>query len=380
MSADACVYHGVAIICSVSVRAYQGNCRMATPKSRILRGMSLSISLSIDVLLLSKVHSRARVVTRLSCRDCYSLLIALLLFSSLACSCQSLVVRRHRANIFLWHGFDALREVPCLKLMPFEQVMDNAVLEPQTFPSDDYSSHHKSWKSGSENDTIKLSSLKGLGEVRFEKTGHLWDLKTGQDSKLSKNAYMLGVMLNMTEIWCFWCRLRAEKHNFRELKCAIENTKKKTKLVENPPGSWETPSFSTCFFSYFSSSFPAPFFFLSGPCGAHSGTFFPEHHPASNARQWSDRAHSASSSSTHTHTQITPMWFKRAGAWWEDSRTAWELALKFLSLAGWSNHPIESLVPVLILRCSSETSSTPYPANSPLKVCHSLKQLQHLLS
>ena len=57
-------------------------------------------------------------------------------------------------------------------------------------------------------------------------------------------------MLKMTEIWCFWCRTRAEKDNFRELKCAIKNTKKKTNLVENPPGSWETSSFSTCFFSY----------------------------------------------------------------------------------------------------------------------------------
>ena len=47
-------------------------------------------------------------------------------------------------------------------------------------------------------------------------------------------------MLKMTEIWCFWCRTRAEKkkrkHNFRELKCAIKYTKKKTILVENPPG------------------------------------------------------------------------------------------------------------------------------------------------
>ena len=39
---------------------------------------------------------------------------------------------------------------------------------------------------------------------------------------------MLGVMLKMTEIWCFWCRTRDEKHNFR-LKCAIKYAKKKTK-------------------------------------------------------------------------------------------------------------------------------------------------------
>ena len=40
---------------------------------------------------------------------------------------------------------------------------------PQAFPTDDHRSHHKSWKLGSENDTIKSSSYKGQGEVRIEK-------------------------------------------------------------------------------------------------------------------------------------------------------------------------------------------------------------------
>ena len=36
VSAHACIYHGVAIICSVWVRAYLGNYKMATAKSRTL--------------------------------------------------------------------------------------------------------------------------------------------------------------------------------------------------------------------------------------------------------------------------------------------------------------------------------------------------------
>ena len=48
-----------------------------------------------------------------------------------------------------------------------------------------------------------------------------------------------------------------------------------------------------------------------------------------------------------------------------------------MSWAGWPNQPIECLV--LILRCSPETSNNPYPANSPLKGCHWLQQLQHFL-
>ena len=36
VSAHACIYHGVAIVCSVWVRAYLGNYKTATAKSRIL--------------------------------------------------------------------------------------------------------------------------------------------------------------------------------------------------------------------------------------------------------------------------------------------------------------------------------------------------------
>ena len=68
--------------------------RISTVRSS--QGLSLSISLSTDILLLSNFHSR--VVAHHSCRDCCSLLIVLLHFSSLAC--QSLVVRRHHTNNF----------------------------------------------------------------------------------------------------------------------------------------------------------------------------------------------------------------------------------------------------------------------------------------
>ena len=110
-------------------------------------------------------------------------------------------------------------------------------------------------------------------------------------------------------------------------------------------------------------------------CSAQSGTFCPKHHSAANARRWSDRAHSASSSSTHT--KITALRLKLADAWWEDISTTSELTVKSLSWAGWPNQPIECLF--LILRCFSETSNNPYRANSPLKGCHWLQQLQHLL-
>ena len=71
-------------------------------------------------------------------------------------------------------------------------------------------------------------------------------------------------MLKMTEIWCFWCRTKAEKHNFRQLKCAMKYTIGKTTLLKihlvhkrlplPPLASSHTPS----------SSFSAPLISLSG--------------------------------------------------------------------------------------------------------------------
>ena len=52
VSAHACIYHGVAIICSVWVRAYLGNYKMATAKSRTLH----------------KVHIERESVLQLNCQ------------------------------------------------------------------------------------------------------------------------------------------------------------------------------------------------------------------------------------------------------------------------------------------------------------------------
>ena len=202
-----------------------GKYRISTVRSS--QGLSLSISLSIDVLLLSNFYSR--VVAHYFCTDSCSLLIFLLNFSSLAC--QKLVVIRHCTNNFRdiilmpwekphlsnWCRSNKWWIMQCMNLQLSHQMTTALITSHGSRVARTVQSSYPATKA-----LVKSRSRK---QAIFE--------VCSEHSKLSKNVYMLGVtrgrMLKMTEIWCFWCRTRAEKAQLQRTRVCYKIHQKENK-------------------------------------------------------------------------------------------------------------------------------------------------------